>query len=125
VIINKELKVLNFKETPNLDTSNGLFAVNIATWLQVKHPQQVTHGKLYLKYFAGMGYKTIELDALTPPVTQTALLSTKVKLPIELKGQSFTLCAEVTGSEFRVDTLYVEPQRKAVDNTVNKPLYAA
>lgn len=124
-IFEKELRTISFKEETKLDTRDGFIKANVAAWLSLDDAGLLQRGRLYLKYFSGMGYKTIELDEIKQPTRAQALLSAQASIPAELKNLQFTVCVDVDGTEFRVDTLFIEPVKLRTPRKRRKSMYAA
>lgn len=121
----KELLRINFNDFDNLDTRNKIMSADVAVWVKIEAPSQVKTCRLFLRYFAGTGFREIELDHLNHALGTPALLSARAQLPVELQQMSFSLCVEIEGSDYKVDTVHFLPLRLKQEKTKSQSLYAA
>lgn len=121
----QELQRINFQDYPDLEVKNQLIAADVAVWVKIEVPSQVTQCRLFLRYFAGTGFREIDLDHLNHALGSPALLSARARLPVELKQMSFSLCVEIAGSDYEVDTVHFLPLREKKLKPKTRPLKAA
>jgi hypothetical protein len=104
-----ELKQFSFRDVSDLKNTGGYISADIAAWINIERPGDITNGRLFIRYFSGTGYRTIELDKLLKPVGSPALLSARASIPAELLQAQLSLCVEINGSSFKVDTVNIKP----------------
>lgn len=120
-----ELQTITFRDIQNLRVSDGYVSADIAVWLKIERPAAVSAGRLFLRYFASTGYREISLDRLIQPLGSPALLSARARLPVELRNTPLTLCVEVNGSTYKVDTVHFSALVDEPKKSSEKTLYAA
>jgi hypothetical protein len=120
-----ELKTISFRDIQNLRLNDGYVSADIAVWLTLERPADVTSGRLFLRYFANTGYREIILDRVVQPIGSPALLSARARIPIELRNTPMTVCLDLNGSAYKLDTVHVQPLLDGTKNTAERTLYAA
>lgn len=106
----KPVKTMDLSTVPNIDINQGTFKVDIAVWLKIEKPAQVIGGKLKLKYTQGNQYKTMLIDKLTYPTSNSALLSGTVSLPGGMRNSNIQFFVEISGSNYKVDHVHCLPR---------------